>query len=505
MRDGSSAADRIVTEAPTFTFDEKDGTALRQAVARVTDLGYTEARTRERLGLEDLADLRWRALPLYRRERLCDRDPLALLIDLFLLQGILPAEELARLFDPPAAEVLQRNGLLICDVQGSWRARASLYPVGNRLVVSDHAWPKLPHPGWHAIPFDLVMSIGTDSRWLSRTTSRKPVGSALDLCTGSGVHALLAAAHAERVVAVDISPRAVQCTRFNARLFGAANLKCLTGDLYQPVGEERFDLITANPPFVPSPVHTLGFRDGGKSGEEVQRRIVEGLPRRLAPGGTAHIVTEIGESDAFSVADRVRGWLGDAPMDVVILRLREHSAETYAIGHAEGDYDFGEFLESVGEWSENLRQQGYARVVSVLLFFRWSDPAAGPPWTRVETVTPPDRDAGGEVDAFFAMEKAARRDDISSCRIRRAHPLALTESFLLGGELRSKVRARLLGKALTSEHWLEDLERDLLLMTGEEVEVSKQLARLHGIAASPSDAAMALRSLLRRGLINIIP
>jgi len=82
------------------------------------------------------------------------------------------------------------------------RARASLYPVGDRLIFSDHAWPELPHPGFSAVPYNRVMAVGLDSRHLARATIRKPVHSALDLCAGSEVHALLAAAHAQRVLAV---------------------------------------------------------------------------------------------------------------------------------------------------------------------------------------------------------------------------------------------------------------------------------------------------------------
>ena len=217
------------------------------------------------------------------------------------------------------------------------RARASLFPVGDRLVFSDHAWPLLPHPGCVTVPDDQVMSVGTliAAGWHAPPCAG-PSARRADLCTGSGIHALLAAAHSKRVVAVDINPRAAQCTRFNSLASGASNIEVLVGDLYDPVGGERFDLITANPPFVPSPRDSLKFRDGGRSGEDVQRRIIAGLPHHLAPGGIAQIVTEFGERGDEPLADRLREWLGGAPMDIHILRLREHSAADYAIGHADG-------------------------------------------------------------------------------------------------------------------------------------------------------------------------
>lgn len=86
---------------------------------------------------------------------------------------------------------------------------------------------------------------------------------------------------------MDINPRAALCASFNAQVLGSTNVEIMVGDLFEPVKGEHFDLITANPPFVPSPVNSIGYRDGGHSGEDVQRRIIAGLPQYLAPGGIA--------------------------------------------------------------------------------------------------------------------------------------------------------------------------------------------------------------------------
>jgi Methyltransferase small domain len=196
------------------------------------------------------------------------------------LQGSLRTDELDHLFVASSRDVLNRTGLLEIDETGLARARVSLFPVADRLIFADHAWPELPHPGYASVPYDQVMFVGRDSRDLVHSTVRRPVRAALDLCTGSGVHALLAAAHSQQVLAVDINSRAARCTRFNARALGATNLEVVVGDLFGPVRGERFDLITANPPFVPSPVDAIRFRDGGRSGEDTLKRIVAGLPRQ---------------------------------------------------------------------------------------------------------------------------------------------------------------------------------------------------------------------------------
>jgi hypothetical protein len=495
------------TPAP-FLADDADAPALHDAVSRLARVGYSETKIRERLGLSDICDLQWRAQPIYREEHLAVRDELASAIDLFLLQGAIPTSELNRLFDESTRAVLLRVGILSIDEQGGARANASLFPVGDRLVFSDHAWPKLPHPGCPDVPHDQVMSVGADSRWLARATVRRPVGAALDLCTGSGVHALLAASHARRVLAVDINPRAARCTRFNAQASGAANVEVAVGNLFEPVGGERFDLITANPPFVPSPVNAYLFRDGGRSGEDVQRHIVAGLPLHLAPGGIAQIVTEFGESDAAPLADRLRAWLGDAPMDIHILRLRAYSATNYAIGHADGDYDFGVFLDSVHEWAANLRTQGYTRIVSVLLAFQWSDPACGEPWTRSDETQPPLGEAGAEVEAILSAEHLTRnphlRELLERGRVRRAGPIGLMESRMLGSDLRANARAQLLGTSLPLVHWLESAERELLVLLEEPLAMPELLERARGRNLGKEAVFAAVGSLIRRGLVVLL-
>jgi hypothetical protein len=496
-------------ESAPFLIDDGDVPDFQIAVAEIARTRYTETAVRDRLGLADITDLKWKALPIYRAERLAERDAQALAMELFFLQGAVPASELDRFLSAPSQAVLLRTGILAIDASGLARARASLFPIGDRLIFSDHAWHKLPHPGYTIVPRDLVMFVGSDSRWLARATVRRPVRAALDLCTGSGIQALLAAPHSERVLAVDINPRAACCARFNAAISCAANLEVATGDLFEPVSPtDRFDLITANPPFVSSPVDELMFRDGGPSGEAIQQRIVAGLPRHLAPGGIAQIVTELGEREGEPIVQRVRQWLDGAPMDIHILRLRSYSAGYYAIGHADSDGGYGAYLESVGAWARNLREQGYVRVISVLIAFEWSDPAAGAPWDRVDESQPPKREAGSEVEAVFSLERIARRNRDSAPdgrRVSRSGPIALTESRVLGSEqILATARATLLGQALTVEYPLNPVERDILQSLDKPVAASDLLAVADKCNVDKSAVLAAIDSLQRHGLVSVI-
>jgi SAM-dependent methyltransferase len=500
VRDGPA------TEPAEFRIEDADIPEFRVALTEIARSGYREAGIRDRLGLADLADIQWKALPIYRDVHLANRDAQAVALDLFLLQGSIPEAELDLLLTAPSRDVLLRTGFLSID-SGVARARASLYPVGDRLIFSDHAWHKLPHPGYRQVPSDQVMFVGTDSRWLARATVRRRVRRTLDLCTGSGIHALLAAAHSERVLAVDINRRAALCARCNAQIAGAQNLEVLLGDVFEAVSPaEHFDLILANPPFVPSPVEEMRFRDGGPSGEEVQRRIVAGLPRHLAPGGIAQLVTEVGERDGEPIVQRIRQWLDGAPMDIHVLQLRVHTAESYAIGHASGDGDFGAYLDSVRAWAGNLRAQGYVRLISILVAFQWSDAALGAPWDRVDECQPLRGEAGPEIESAFAWERAARKHAVSGMPddilVSRAGPIALTESEVLGRRIHAPARATLLGRALVIEHALNPLETRILRRLDEPIVVSQLLRMSSEWGLEEGLVASSIDSLRRRGLIQ---
>src|SRR5436189_72295 len=77
-----------------------------------------------------------------------------------------------------------------------------------------------------------------------------PGARVLDVCTGSGVLAITAARRGAHATAVDISRRAVLCAALNARLNGVS-VRAVRGDLLAAVGDERFDAIVSNPPYLP--------------------------------------------------------------------------------------------------------------------------------------------------------------------------------------------------------------------------------------------------------------
>ena len=121
----------------------------------------------------------------------------------------------------------------------------------------------------------------------------------LDMGTGSGVCAVFAARHARRVVAVDINAAAVRCAGINVLLNHLEDkIDLRHGDLFAPVGTERFDLILFNPPFLRGTPRD--DRDRAWRASNVAERFAAGLGAHLKPGGSALVVlSSFGDAAAF--------------------------------------------------------------------------------------------------------------------------------------------------------------------------------------------------------------
>jgi release factor glutamine methyltransferase len=131
---------------------------------------------------------------------------------------------------------------------------------------------------------------------LVASLDREPLGPAvrvLDVCSGSGVLAIAAAMRGARVVAVDISRRAVIAAQANGRLNGVC-IDARRGDLFTPVGGEHFDLIVSNPPYLPGPaLPRRGLArawEGGPRGRVFLDRICAEAPDHLRTGGRLLLV-----------------------------------------------------------------------------------------------------------------------------------------------------------------------------------------------------------------------
>jgi release factor glutamine methyltransferase len=155
----------------------------------------------------------------------------------------------------------------------------------------------------------------------------------LDLCTGSGCVAIAMARQrpTAQVFGSDISQDALTVARDNALRLGAYNTAFFASDLFAAFAGKRFDVITANPPYIASaeiPTLMPDVRDheprlaldGGEDGLVLVRRIVTDAPAHLEPGGLLAVEIGAGEASA-TVAFFEAGGLVDVRVHRDIARI----------------------------------------------------------------------------------------------------------------------------------------------------------------------------------------
>ncbi len=131
------------------------------------------------------------------------------------------------------------------------------------------------------------------------------IATVLDLCTGSGCLAILAANYFPnaKIDATDVSSEALEVAKINLHRHNLqARIELRAGDLFTAVKGKRYDLIIANPPYVakseveafpPEYVHEPKLAHlGGDDGLDLVRKIIDQAPAHLAPGG--NLICEIG-------------------------------------------------------------------------------------------------------------------------------------------------------------------------------------------------------------------
>lgn len=281
------------------------------------DVGYTEDALLAHHHIDTLSRL---SSGRGRTESVDDR--LDLLTQLFVDGHYAARGQIESLLSPGALETLTALGLLAPSAHNRelWAGTVMLYPRGGLYFVSDR--PRSVDGAPTTPMQDIVFSALTDDteRFLDLLPD-EPCDTLLDLGTGAGVAALIAARSARHVWAVDITERAARFAEFNQRLNGVANVTVLQGDLCAPVHDLRFDRIVLHPPYVPALRQTLIYQDAGLDGQDITRRAVAQLVRHLDPGGRFYCLTVGVDCEDAPFEQTLRLWLepDDPEFDVAFI------------------------------------------------------------------------------------------------------------------------------------------------------------------------------------------
>ena len=364
-----------------------DPAAIAELGAALREAGYTAEAVSHLLGLESPFGFSPRELPLYLR--LAEGgSQLEALVRLLLLGAPVPRAALPAL-PVERLEILASEG---DDVH----AHVPLAPADEDVLLAYDRAKSVADSSDHVLGFSLP------TRTLGRLPARTPIRSALDLGCGSGYQALLAARHAQRVVAADLNPRALAFTRFNALLNGVENVETREGDQLEPVAGERFDLIVSNPPHVVSPDADFVFRDSGLEGDSLAEGLVRGLPGHLAAGGFAHVLLSWAHGPDERPSAPVERWLEASGCDAIVLHHASYDPLAYAAGwNRPLRFDPAAYAAALDRWCEYYRRLGIEALAEGVVVIR----QRGGSGSRVRTISPTPEEighAGAHVSRLFA-------------------------------------------------------------------------------------------------------
>jgi carbamoyltransferase len=348
---------------------------LRWLSERLGAAGYSAEAVRQTFGIrypDDIGALNH--APAVERVR-GNRSPVAAVTRLFFLETDEPRRAVDASLGRGACERLVEIGLLRRR-DDLVSARLRIEAVDTQYFLADRRFHGVDRAALRLGGGDPVYPPSSDSLLLREVLAAVGRPAVLDLCTGSGVQALALAAQAERLVAVDLNPRAAALARLNAQLNGVEDFDVRCGDLYAPLRGEQFDVIVANPPFVTSPYSSgPAYHAGGASGDRILRRVIQGWKRHLRQGGRAFAISHVGLRRGETMEAVAQRWLDGFPGRALVLTLESGGPVDLAAAQAQFALEKGTraYAAEVRRWVEYLQRHRIESVVAFLVVAERND------------------------------------------------------------------------------------------------------------------------------------
>ena len=361
--------------APPSIADPAAIATLRGVLDRVS---YTGETIRQALGTEEEILSRAREIPVQMR-RLRGRGTFGALVQLFVLNEPTPTQLVRDGLAPLGLDAAQRMGLLRVDGDRVLPL-VKLVPHDELVIASDLRIL----PG-DAAPNDHVPGVHRPSVTLAFLTVRTPVERGLDLGTGNGIEAILMSRHVKHVVASDVNARAIEFAKFNGILNGTPNIDWRVGSWFEPMKDERFDVISCNPPYVISPASEFIYRDSGMKGDSVSEQVTREVAAHLSEGGfgtlTVSWVADPNDTDALPV----RRWVQDSGCDAWILHYRtEDPLSTAKIWNEQDAVDMAAYAKVLDEWMAYYDSLGITAIAYGAIVLRKRSSVSN--WARIDAM-----------------------------------------------------------------------------------------------------------------------
>jgi methylase of polypeptide subunit release factors len=230
-------------------------------------------------------------------------------------------------------ELFLKSGV-VTEQEGSLTSSVRISPFQDFLILSDHAIS-----GAGPMRSDTVLWPNPTTQLCANLAMQAPVGRTLDLGTGNGCLAVMAAAHSGSVVATDLNSRAREFCDFNAALNGVSNVEFREGNAFEPVHGERFDLILANPPFFVTPSVRRVFSDNSMELDGFCRKLVRQAPEHLNENGYCQMLVEWVQIKGQTWQERMEEWFAGLGCDAWVMVGYMRASVDYALIRVQEDRD----------------------------------------------------------------------------------------------------------------------------------------------------------------------
>jgi methylase of polypeptide subunit release factors len=325
------------------------------------------------------------------------------LVRLFLAGAAIPQLDATDALQPLELEALIDAGLLIRTDDGL-QAAVRIGWCDGLLVC--HDW----HDGRTGHREDVV-GVAQASLTLADLTVRLPDVDALDVGTGGGVQAFLATRHAKTVTGTDINSRALDLAALGTALNDLPSLAWREGSLLEPVGDDTFDLITVNPPFIISPDNSFMWRDAGQSGAVggLCPLLLSELNRHLRPDGWASMLASwIHDADG-DWSSPLRSWLAESDCDAWILRFSSQDQLSYAhTWLAQTEHSSKSFTSALDRWMKFYAEHHIEALATGAIVLHRAAQDGGHMWIDEMPVSPTGP-AGEQIRRAFRQRKRLSR------------------------------------------------------------------------------------------------
>lgn len=461
--------------------------------------------------------------------RTAEHTPFNTLARLFLLAREVSREDAQAAIAPITVESMLAFGLLRPgSAPDRVRGLCAMVTFGDMLMLRDFE----PHVSGQPLHSDHVLGVGVATMLLANITVRRGNERALDVGTGQGFHALVACDHARQIIGTDINRRALAMARASMLMNGGDRVDLREGSLMDPVaGEDPFDLIVSNPPFVIAPPHDTVALGGRHVGDDLCRDLIRMTPAHMAPDGYATILFSWHHADDNDWRTRPSQWLEGLDTDAMVIKFRTDPVEAYAkrwlieAGHGISAEDptrasvaESAVLSSAGqspleEWLTFYARLGAHQIsMGACILHRRVSHTSVPAWRRFEQLAMDsiDESASAQIQRLFAGETLhrlfdRRKDDMLAWRPRVTRELEVEQHLVLTDEnswgLRQAALKQTLGFPMPIG--IDSVVMEVLRMcdgTSSVREIALRLAQRHG---APEAQAIAQTLHLIHRLLNL--